>query len=126
VAIFVLPPKTEPKGVLVEMAGSSGYPFAAWLCLVLVLAPFLEEFLFRGVMLHGISRGMGPWGATVIVTVLFVALHIFEAAQYWPALAFITGLGVFTLVVRIRFASLAPAVIAHFSYNAVIAVAAAS
>lgn len=126
VATFVIPPKVEPKGILVEMAGSSGYPFVAWLCLALVLAPFLEEFLFRGVMFHGISRGLGPWGATVIVTVLFVALHTLEAAQYWPALVFITGIGVFTLVVRIRFASLAPAVVAHLSYNAVIAVVAAA
>jgi membrane protease YdiL (CAAX protease family) len=126
VAVFVLPPEGEPQGVLAEMAGSSGYGFAIWLCLALALAPFLEEFLFRGVMFHGLSRGIGPWWATILVTVLFIALHLVEAAQYWPALVFVASLAVFALVVRVRYASLAPAVVAHFSYNAVIAIVAAA
>jgi membrane protease YdiL (CAAX protease family) len=126
VAMFVIPPESGSRGPLAEMASSSDFGFAVVLFMALALAPFIEEFLFRGVMFHGLRQGVGPWWAAVIVTVLFVVLHVFEAAHYWPALLFVTCLGVFAVVVRIRFASLAPAVVAHFSYNAVMAVAAST
>ena len=47
---------------------------------VAVLAPVAEELLFRGVLLPGLARtALGFWGAAVVSTLLWTALHIGNA-----------------------------------------------
>ena len=47
----------EPEiSTLQYMAISPGIPQLCWIAIVLIITPFIEEFLFRGVLLAGISR----------------------------------------------------------------------
>lgn len=116
-----LPPSSgnrpEPLG---QLASSSGLALYVWVFLVLVAAPVLEEFVFRGVLFGGLARSWGAPVAAVVVTGAFVALHLPETGLYWPALVAIALVGASALVVRLRSESLAPAVALHAAYNLVI------
>jgi membrane protease YdiL (CAAX protease family) len=43
--------------------------------IALLLAPVLEEFIFRGVVQRLLMRVVAPWGAILIASALFAALH---------------------------------------------------
>jgi membrane protease YdiL (CAAX protease family) len=118
VPLYFVPPP-ESGGLLQEMFHASGFGMVALIVLALFVAPPLEEFLFRGVMYHGLRRRLAPWLAALIVTVIFVGLHVFENFNYWPAIVSIALLAVLLIVLRMRFESLAPALAAHFAFNGV-------
>ena len=114
----ILPPEHSDRlGPLAEMASTPGLSFACWVVLVLILAPPLEEFLFRGVLLTGLTRSWGLPAASVAVTALFVVVHLPETGVYWPAIVAISLVGVGTLMARILSRSLAPAIALHAAYN---------
>jgi membrane protease YdiL (CAAX protease family) len=99
--------------------------WTAWVSFVLVY-PVVEELLFRGVLQgealrlttrDGRSLRAGPvtW-ANVLVTLVFVAMHLLAQPLIW-ALAVIVPSLVFGHL-RERFASVWPAVLVHAVYNA--------
>lgn len=112
----------EPS-ILAQASQSSGLLQLAWVIAVVVVAPLLEEFLFRGAMYEGFRRSWGTGSAGVVVTVLFVGMHLPETWHYWPALLGITAGAVAMLIVRQRTGSLGPPVALHFGYNLTLAAA---
>lgn len=115
----VFPPDRNVEGPLIQAASAPGWQRIIFVILTIVLAPLVEEFLFRGVLFRGMSRSWGKWPAAVAVTVLFGLLHIADIAGYWPALGVITLVGLVLLLVRIRTGSLWPAIAMHAVYNGV-------
>jgi membrane protease YdiL (CAAX protease family) len=102
-----------------------------WLSLLLV-QPVLEELVFRGILQgqalrllarRGSPRRLGPvtW-ANLLVTLLFVALHLLAQPPAW-ALAVAAPSLVFGHL-RERFASVGPPMLAHAVYNTGFALAA--
>jgi membrane protease YdiL (CAAX protease family) len=106
-----------------EAALTAGLARHLWGLLAVGVAPAVEEFVFRGVLYAGFSRSWGPVSAGVLVTVLFTATHALSALTYWPAVIAITSVGVGALVLRVRTASLLPAVLLHATYNSLLVVA---
>ena len=126
VAMWIVPPDPDmPKGPMSELASSGSFGFIVFALLAIVLAPPTEEFLFRGVMLHGFARKWSRTTSTILVTAVFALLHLGEAFHYWPAMAFITLLGLATAALRFRTGSLLPCLLAHVAYNATIVLGAA-
>jgi len=82
-----------------------------------LVAPMVEELVFRGVLFSGLSRSLGTVAAAVVVTLVFVVSHAFEARTYWPAWLAITLMASAAMFLRIRYGSLAPSVAVHTSYN---------
>jgi membrane protease YdiL (CAAX protease family) len=95
----------------------------AWAVLALVFAPLVEEFFFRGLLLRGFTSSWGRRIGGLIVTLLFIATHLFETFNYWPATLAILFLGIITLLARWSTGSLLPALAAHLAYNSIIVVA---
>lgn len=120
---LVFPPDKGVHGPLIEAASAPGWQRIVFVILAILLAPLVEEFLFRGVMFTGFSRSWGKWPAAIFVTVLFALLHIFDVAGYWPALGAIMLVGAAMLVARIKTNSLGPPIAMHATYNAVQVVA---
>ncbi|HEX2054399.1 MAG TPA: CPBP family intramembrane glutamic endopeptidase [Actinomycetota bacterium] len=116
---IVFPPKDDVQGPLIEAASAPGWQRIVFVILAIVLAPVVEEFLFRGVLFTGMSRSWGKWPAAVIVTIMFGLLHLADIAGYWPALGVITMVGAAMLAARIRTGSLVPPIAMHAAYNAV-------
>lgn len=59
------------------------------LLLVAVLAPLVEETVFRGVLYQWLRKGLPVWGATIISAAIFAAAHAIPLIFPW---LFITGI----------------------------------
>jgi membrane protease YdiL (CAAX protease family) len=85
-------------------------------------APFVEEFIYRGVLYAPLQRFLGVRGAVVIVLALFTIIHV---PQYWPNVGVISAvflLSVALTVVRAVSGRLLPCIIIHFVFNGIQAV----
>ena len=69
---FVPHSKLSPLG---QMALTPGMPQAIWFIMTVLVAPPVEEMMFRGVFYGGYRSSLGPFWAGVATTLLFVALH---------------------------------------------------
>lgn len=108
----------EAMGPLTSMAATPGLPQLQWFVLALVLAPPLEELLFRGLLFGGYNHSFGPVPAALLTTFIFVILHITEAIHFLPAFLFLGALGLGALWLRLRTSSIGPPIAFHFAYNA--------
>jgi membrane protease YdiL (CAAX protease family) len=86
---------------------------------VVVLGPFVEEVVFRGMLLPALRRMTGPWIAIVLSALLFAASHL-TLWTFFP----LTVLGVVLGWLATTKDSVWPAVALHAGYNAVAVVAA--
>jgi len=94
---------------------ASGYAIAAF---AILLAPFMEELIFRGLLFAFLERLTGVAMAVAGTALLFAALHV---SQYWGAwnhVALITLVGVCFSIVRGVTGSVTPGYILHTAYNA--------
>lgn len=81
---------------------------------IVVVAPFAEELLYRGLVLAGLERRLPSFAALVVCSVVFAAMH-FQLLQF-------AGLAVFGMVLGAlvqRTGRLGPAIFAHVGFNAV-------
>ena len=124
-AVIVLFSGEQPSstGPLAEMASKPGVTRALFAILAVILAPFIEEFLFRGVLLAGFTRSFGLPIAVALCTFLFVVLHFGELQRFPPATFALTGLALLAMWLRIKTRSLWPAIAAHLGYNGLIVAA---
>ena len=126
VSLFVIswgfpPDDFQQTGPLTQMAMAPGLPRMIWFIFALLLAPVVEELLFRGIVFAGFCRWLGVIGGGIATTFLFVLLHVPEVMYYWPAALGITAIAIAALVMRLRTAAVGPAVATHFAYNLVVA-----
>jgi membrane protease YdiL (CAAX protease family) len=120
-AIWIVPfDPSAPAGPLATAVSGGLLNRIAFAILALLFAPFVEEFFFRGLLLKGFSTSWGAKAGSIVVTVLFVLLHLGETYNYWPATLFVTLMACGTLAARRLTGSLAPAIALHGSYNLVI------
>ena len=124
-AVWIAPPDESTSfGVVSTAASESLAVRIAWAIGGLAVAPFIEEFLFRGVLFGTVARTRGIGLALVVATVPFVVLHLPETGSYWPALLGITTMAVVANLARLRTGTLASAVATHFGYNLMLVVVA--
>ena len=87
--------------------------------LAVVMAPVVEELLFRGLLLRGLMTRTGFWPATLVSSVLFGLVHVPGALS--GALSIVvanTVLGVLLCLLVRRTGRLAPAIALHAARNA--------
>jgi membrane protease YdiL (CAAX protease family) len=84
----------------------------------LLLAPPIEELLFRGVAYGGYRRSFGPTLAAALSTSIFWVLHLTEMINNLPAALGVAAMALVALWFRLRGAAVGPAVAAHLGYNA--------
>jgi membrane protease YdiL (CAAX protease family) len=90
--------------------------------LAVCTAPFVEEFVYRGVLYAPLQRLAGVRGAVVIVLALFTIIHV---PQYWPNIGVIAAvalLSVVLTVVRAYSGRLLPCIVIHLVFNGIQAV----
>jgi membrane protease YdiL (CAAX protease family) len=122
VALLLPPgPDQEPGGPISKLAESGPFGHAVWIFLAVVMAPAVEEILFRGYAYLGARRKLGPVGAGAVVTVFFLLLHVTETGAYLPALAGIGTLATVLVVLMERTGNLTYCIACHLGYNAMLA-----
>jgi sodium transport system permease protein len=92
-------------------------PLGLRLLLIAVLPAICEETLFRGFVLTGFRRSMGPVKAAVLCGILFGVFHL--SPSRIPATAL---LGVLLALLTLRAGSILPAVLGHALYNGTLGV----
>jgi membrane protease YdiL (CAAX protease family) len=121
-AMFPPPPDFQ-GGRIAAALREGGWMLLAWSVLAVAIAPPVEELLFRGVMWTGLSRSWNPWLAAIVVTLVFVALHLPDTVGYPLALAGIGAMGLTALAMRVLSGSIVPPMFLHAAYNAMIVAA---
>lgn len=112
----------EPPGIahgtLQAIADSQAGPWLIMMLLsVLLGAPIIEETMYRGLLQRGMrTSGLPPWGAILITSVIFTAMHGAIAAPFALASLFVLSLGL-GLIYEKTGHLLAPIVV-HVLFNA--------
>ena len=116
-AVVVAPPPPDLDFPLLHYLETG--PEAVILLLVAVglLAPLLEEVLFRGLLYSALRKRWRFGPAALVVTALFAALHAMQFQGYLPALVGIAALGALLAWLRERTGSLWPPVLVHAGFN---------
>ncbi len=103
-----------------QMAFTPGLPQWVWIIVAVLLAPSVEEMMFRGVLYGGYRKSFGPVWAAAATTFIFVALH-YPYYIHFPSNVF--GIIVATLAAlwcRLRWNAIGPAIAAHAGYNSML------
>ena len=96
--------------------------------LSLVVAPLLEELLFRGLLLHELAELLPRWGANLLTSLLFAGIHL----PFWLAhggvsgalMANTAGVFIFSLLagwLYLDSSSIWPPTLAHITNNCIAA-----
>ncbi|MGC9997130.1 MAG: type II CAAX endopeptidase family protein [Terriglobia bacterium] len=83
----------------------------------IVVAPFMEELVFRGVLFGIFESQVGLRFAVVTTAILFGGLHVPEYWGAWNHMLLIFFVGLVFSLARGRSGSLAPSVFLHVGYN---------
>lgn len=121
-AFYVSTQGHEPQatGPLSQMTQTSS-GLVVWVIVALLLAPPVEELVFRGVMLAGLCRSWGTTAGAVAVTAIFGLMHIGEAGAFPPAMLVILAMGGMCAWFRLKTGSLLPSWALHTGYNGTLA-----
>ena len=87
---------------------------AAYFVMAVFLAPFAEEYLFRGLLFKALDREWGGWRAVAASAAFFAIYH---PPLSWLPVAL---LGATNALIFKRSGRLAPAVVVHMVYNAIV------
>lgn len=113
----LFPPQEEIGGPLARLAETGLAGHLLWILLAVVMAPTVEEILFRGYAYLGVRQKLGPVRAGIAVSVVFLLLHLGETGFYIPALAGIGGMAVILIVLMERGGNLTCCIACHLGYN---------
>ena len=94
-----------------------GWAILLLAAMAVVMAPLLEEALFRGILQPALKRRLGFPLAALIVTAVFTATHIPQFIGYPPALVLIFICGGIVSLLREAADSLWPPILFHFGFN---------
>ena len=87
-----------------------------------LVAPFMEELFFRGVLYPAVAKWTGPAISVLFTALAFTALHGAQLSFSWAALTPIFIVGLTLTIVRASKKSLATCVLIHMTYNFVLMV----
>lgn len=89
-----------------------GYEYALAFLTLVVIAPIAEEVLFRGYLLGKLRAYIPTWGAVLIVSLLFAAVH-----GAWNVGIDVFALSIVLCLLRIFTKNLWPSIILHMMKN---------
>lgn len=95
---------------------------ALWLLALygIVVAPCVEEGVFRGFLFAGIEGVHGPALALIVSTLVFALLHGGQYGWQWQQVSILVAVGGAFGIIRLRSGSARASALAHSAYNAVL------
>ena len=87
---------------------------------VLVVAPFVEEVLYRGLILPTLANAMPLRAALIVQALLFGGAHVLGAPERWPLAIPLAAVGWFAGYLYVRTRSIAAPAGLHGTFNAII------
>lgn len=86
---------------------------------IVVLAPIVEELLYRHVIIHELGKKIGYFAATLLSIILFAGIHMMYATSIYEALPYVMMGTVFSIVYLMSQKNLAVAILLHALNNAI-------
>jgi len=86
----------------------------------ILVAPLMEELLFRGFLYPALARWTGATASLIITASAFTLLHGAQLGYSWAPLLLIFVVGLTLTITRMRTNSVATCVIVHMTYNFVL------
>jgi len=117
IMLLIPPPEGFAKAGLNRYLIGSNYSLAVAAFCAVIIAPIMEEYIFRGYIFDGLRHKNSLAFTFIITSLLFVLPHMFEYFAYWPAAIMLFGLGIILAYFRENYVSLAPCITLHASYN---------
>jgi membrane protease YdiL (CAAX protease family) len=115
---IVPPPDPGNMGLINRALSGGAMARIAFAITAVLVAPLVEEYVFRGVLLGMLMTRLGPASAAVLSGTVFWLLHAGEWRHYWPAAVGIATMTALVTTVRMRTGSIVAGIGAHMSYNA--------
>ncbi len=116
--VMIVPPfLPEKKGFPLEKMFSSPSAAYAIALFAVLIAPFMEELLFRGLLFAFFEKHGGLTFAIVSTALLFAGLHVPEYWGAWDHVVMILIVGIVFSTVRGVTRSVTPSYILHLAYN---------
>jgi membrane protease YdiL (CAAX protease family) len=103
-----------PLGRLIQAGGWNRHGLVL---LALLLAPPIEEFMFRGILFAGFCRSWPVVSSGVLSTMLFLVCHLTDVIYYGPAIFAVSSTGAALWFMRAKTGSLLPPIALHCAYN---------
>lgn len=104
-----------PQSLLGNATEDLGNSVAAYIAAIFIIAPIIEEIVFRGLIMTRLRKTFSAGWAIFFSALLFGFIHLMTGSVVTAIHAFLGGL-IFALTYE-KIGSLIPAVIAHFSAN---------
>jgi membrane protease YdiL (CAAX protease family) len=103
------------EGLALEGRAIVGYGFL-WAVAFLIVA-LLEEFWFRGYAQYTLCSGLGFWPAAVLLSIVFILMHVRNPGEHWLGLTDVFLIGMFLCFTLWRTGDLWFAVAMHASWD---------
>lgn len=116
--VMIIPPfLPQKKSFPLERMFNSPASAYAIAVFAIVIAPFMEELLFRGLLFAFFEKHGGMIFAIVSTALLFAGLHVPEYWGAWQNVLMILVVGFTLSIVRGMTGSVTPGYILHLAYN---------
>jgi len=99
------------------MASNSLFFVGVFIFLAVIIAPFVEEVVFRGYFFHVLSVAKSKRFALYTIAISFGALHFYQYWGDWPAMLIVMLLGFVLTLMRMYTNSTISSIVLHYVYN---------
>jgi membrane protease YdiL (CAAX protease family) len=86
----------------------------------ILVAPLVEETMFRGFLYPIIARHFGVSAGVIVTGILFGAMHAQQLWGGWGQIGLLIGVGIFLTWVRARTGSVTASYLVHLGYNSLL------
>ena len=113
--------KTPEQAPIQEIMKNPQMAFA-FMGMAVLIAPFVEETIFRGYLYPLFAKSFGIWTSIVLTGTLFGIMHGTQLGWAWPNVLALTGVGIVFTFVRSRAETVFASYLMHLGYNSTLAI----
>ena len=90
------------------------------MCFGILVAPLVEETMFRGFLYPIVARRFGVTAGVIVTGTLFGAMHAQQLWGGWGQIGLLIGVGIVLTWVRARTGSVTASYFVHLGYNSLL------
>jgi uncharacterized protein len=113
-----------PENIPIEELFKHRQTALLFIAMAVLVAPLVEETLFRGYLYPLFARSLGVGSSIVITGILFGLMHAEQLGRTWSLVSILVVVGIVFTMVRARTGSVFASYLMHLGYNSLISAAA--